>query len=255
MTARATPFLRIGGMELASLRHGISTRPWNVSFTAGEAFGDPLEGRRRLASFVGIDPKDVVVAGQVHGAALRWVGKRDVGPGALVRGHAMAETDALATDEPGIGLLITAADCPPVLAFDPEARLLAVIHAGWRGTAAGVVRKSLDALLHRGASADRLHVGIGPGIGACCYEVGEEVIDRVPPPLRGDLLRRPAGASRWHLDLTAWIRAEAREVGLRGPHLHAIDRCTSCRRDLFFSHRGDKGATGRFGLLAAFDAH
>jgi YfiH family protein len=242
----------------ARLLHGISTRPWNVSFSVGAAHGDPREGRRALLEKVGIDPARTVVAGQVHGTRLRWVSSRDAGTGAFERGQAMPETDALATTEPGVGLLITAADCPPVLLWDPAIPVLALVHCGWRGTAAGIVGNVISELAARGASIDRLRAAIGPGIGACCYEVGGEVADRVPRELRGAILRARPQQNRpqqnrnaTYLDLPAWIGAQIVASGIPPARIERMELCTSCRTDLFFSHRAERGSCGRFGLAAA----
>lgn len=252
MTASPTAaFLRFEGLDGAPVRHAVSTRPWNVSFSAGVEHGDPIEGRRRLLEFAGIDAARTVIAGQVHGTRVRWIDEVDCGPGALARGHAIAETDALATVNPGIGLVVTAADCPSILILDAAAPALAVVHSGWRGTAGGILPKTIDALEAKGARRERLTLAIGPGIGPCCYEVGDDVAARVPAALRARVLTSGSSPGRSRLDLRAWILAQAAEAGVAPRRIHHLDFCTACRRDLFYSHRAERGRCGRFGLAAA----
>jgi hypothetical protein len=239
-------FSRLAGD--AALRHGISTRSKNVSFSAGEAYGDPVEGRRLLLEAAGIDPARTHVAGQVHGCRVARV--TPDGAAALVRGRVVEATDALVTNVPGTGLLMTAADCPPVLLWDREARVLGAVHSGWRGTAQGIVMKAMDEMIRAGARARDVIAAVGPGIGVCCYEVGEEVAEAVPASWRDAVLRREG--DRTKLDLRSWIRLQLEECGISDANRTDLDLCTSCRVDLFFSHRRENGQCGRFGLAAAF---
>lgn len=231
------------------LAHGISTRPGNVSFSVGPGRGDPVEGRRALFEAVGVDPARTVVAGQVHGARVERVGASAAGAGALSPGTARPATDGLVTAERGVGLLVTAADCPSILLYDGAARVLALAHSGWRGTAAGIARAAVTAALDAGAARDRLAAAVGPGIGACCYEVGDDVADRIPAEARGVALRREG--ARWRCDLVGWIASQLEEEGIQASRVERSPLCTACRIDLFFSHRAERGRCGRFGVVAA----
>lgn len=221
----------------------------NVSFTAGEAYGDPSAGRARLLQKIGADPARTVIAGQVHGDRVAWVAARDAGAGALVRGTAIHETDGLATIEKNVGMLITGADCPPVLLYSQKPAMLSLVHSGWRGTAKGIVSKAAAELFERGARPADLKVCIGPGIGVCCYEVGGEVAEQVPRAFYKNAVREVPGA-RPHLDLGGWILQQLLEAGVDRARIEICDWCTACRTDLFFSHRAEKGRCGRFGLAA-----
>jgi hypothetical protein len=147
--------------------------------------------------------------------------------------------------------LITAADCPPVLLWDPVAPVIAAVHSGWRGTAAEIAPKTLRALFARGAKPERIRAAIGPGIGVCCYEVGEEVADAVPARWRAKLLHHETAAARPSLDLRAWIEMQLLDCGIADANIEHMDRCTSCDNGVFFSHRAERGQCGRFGLAAA----
>ncbi len=236
------------------VRHAISTRAANVSLSVGVGYGDALLGRGSLLAEAGIDPRRTVVAGQVHGNRVAFVDASDAGAGALVPGTARADTDGLATTTPEVGLLLTAADCPTVVLFDPEARALAAAHSGWRGTAAEIARVAVETLVeHAGAAAGRMRAAIGPGIGACCYEVGDEVVERVPARLRGEVLRRTRASARPRLDLPRWIGFQLEALGIEPARIETSEHCSSCRTDLFFSHRAEKGSCGRCGFVVALE--
>ncbi|MGH3061215.1 MAG: polyphenol oxidase family protein [Gaiellaceae bacterium] len=228
-TYRVAFSTRLGGVSdgpYASLNLGILTedQPDRV-----------VENRRRLAETVGVDPDTATMAWQVHGADVA----RADGRGVARPGTPLERCDGLWTDEPGRGLMLLAADCLPVaLACANGTPGLAVLHVGWRGLLAGIVAAGAQAL-----GGGRLAAAIGPGIGPCCYEVGDEVATPFRERFGDGVL---AGRN---LDL-----AEATERTLRAAGAESVDRvrlCTSCEEALFFSHRRDRGVTGRQGVLAA----
>jgi YfiH family protein len=190
------------------------------------------ENRRLLAVDAGIDPDAVAMGRQVHGADLKeW----DAAPadGAYADpGTELDRVDGHLTTEPGLGLLVLVADCLPVaLAGDGRA---AILHCGWRGLVAGIVEQAVERFEEPPAAA------VGPGIGACCYEVGEEVLAAFAD-LDGVAMGRM-------LDLRTVAERKLRGAGVE--RIEHVDLCTSCRPDLFFSHRRDGGVTGRQGGLA-----
>jgi YfiH family protein len=139
----------------------------------------------------------------------------------------LPEADGQATSVPGIGLAILAADCLPVVVASQGA--VAALHAGWRGLAAGVIEEGVRALRELDGRGP-VHAAIGPGAGPCCYEVGEEVHARF-------------GTEGPTLDLKAIARDQLREAGAEA--IHDVGLCTICAPELFFSHRRDRGVTGR----------
>jgi YfiH family protein len=235
------------------LAHGVTTRDGGVStggyaaLNLGLSTGDDpravAENRRRAAAALGF-PR-FVSARQVHGSVVREVGREDDVPG---------EADALVTAVPGVLLAVLGADCPGVLVVDPERRALAVVHAGWRGTAGGVLPAAVHALRERyGSRPETLHAVVGPGISARRYEVGPDVAD----PLR----RSAAGAEaclvrgsgdRWHADLPGVLRRQLLALGVPDHAIEASDACTHDDAARFFSHRRDGAAAGRHALLAGF---
>lgn len=168
--------------------------------------------------------------------------------------------DVLMTREPGVFLLISFADCLPVLYFDPVQRVVAIAHAGWRGTSLGIAGQTVQALAVRfGSRPADLLVGLAPAIGPCCYEVGPDVLDAFErsPELRQLAAFQPHGsgrADRWMLDLKETNRQQLLAVGVVPGHIEMMPFCTACRTDLFFSHRREQGKTGRFAVLVGLNA-
>jgi polyphenol oxidase len=146
----------------------------------------------------------------------------------------LGEGDALITNQAGLSVSIRTADCYSILLADPATRSVAAIHAGWRGTAAGAVRETV-ARMHRefGTRAEDLHAAIGPGIGACCYEVGAEVA------------REFGYGGAGKIDLAAANRRQLLDAGVPFERIHALNLCTYCDAARFHSFRRDKSAAGR----------
>ncbi|HVG02901.1 MAG TPA: peptidoglycan editing factor PgeF [Nitrospira sp.] len=147
--------------------------------------------------------------------------------------------DALVTDQPGIMVAVRTADCVPVLLHDPVQRVVAAIHAGWRGAVAGIVPKTVALLLRRfGARAERLRMAIGPSAGPCCYEVDEPVLSRLREvfPAWHEVVQ-PTGVERARLDLRAFVQRQGLANGLRVERIEMVNACTICHADLFYSYR------------------
>ena len=245
----------------AGLVHGIFTRaggvsdgPYaslNVSFAVGDERERVLENRRRAARALGADAGQVYGARQMHGASWRVV-DAGLAPAAIER----EPFDILLGGTPGHLLLLKFADCTPLLLWDPWRRWVAVAHAGWRGTAAGVAAVAVRALAAAGGSEPSdLWAGIGPCIGPCCYEVGAEVINAVSAAVPdGAAVWRAGAGDRPHLDLVAATRQQLQGAGLREERILRMDRCTACEPDTFFSHRALGFPAGRFAVAAGVRA-
>jgi YfiH family protein len=160
------------------------------------------------------------------------------------------EADAALACEPGVLVGVQTADCLPVLLVLPTQRAVAVAHAGWRGTAAGVVRKALEVLLAKGGEPADVVAALGPSIGPCCYEVGDELRPALGPEAEAHFHRGPRG--RPHLDVRAVNVDQLREAGVPADHIHHVDDCTSCRKDLYYSYRRDGPGTGRMISFVGF---
>ena len=164
--------------------------------------------------------------------------------------EATPEADAACSAEPGFLLGIQTADCLPILVVDPRRRLVAAAHAGWRGTAAGITARAVAALNARGSAVRDLLAAVGPGIGPCCYEVGEELRAAFGPP--GASFFEPGANGRLHLDLRAANVRQLLDAGLRPEALHHVDECTRCRADRYHSYRRDGRAAGRMISFVGF---
>ena len=178
---------------------------------------------------------------QVHGRRVQaapWEGRPDA--------------DAAVAEEPGSILGIETADCQPVLLVDPVGRRVAAAHAGWRGTAAGVTREAVAALVARGSHAADIVAALGPSIGACCYEVGPELEDAFGP--EGAEFFRPGPKGKPHLDVRAANVRQLERAGLAPERIHHVAECTFCRADLYHSYRREGKGAGRMVSFVGFAA-
>jgi purine-nucleoside/S-methyl-5'-thioadenosine phosphorylase / adenosine deaminase len=180
---------------------------------------------------------------QVHGAVVRVAGDDGAAP--------REEGDALVVDRPGVAVGVWVADCLPILICDATTRTAAAVHAGWRGTVAGVVGRAIEVLRRRrDARPGDLSVAMGPAIGPCCFEVGDEVVTALLSafPDAGAAIR-PGAKTR--IDLVEANRIQALAAGVPADRIQASGLCTMCRPDLLESYRRDGAAAGRMaGLIA-----
>nr|WP_282599951.1 peptidoglycan editing factor PgeF [Patulibacter sp. SYSU D01012] len=234
---------------------GTSAPPYdtlNLGLTVGDDPAAVVANRRRFFAAAGLALERSVWPRLVHGVEVAHVGAEDAGRGATDLDTAVPGVDALITDEPGLALCVTVADCVPVVAFDASTRCVGVAHAGWRGTAGGIAARMVRALGERfGAQADGLRVAIGPSIGVDDYEVGPDVIDAMTaayPDERDAILPRDA-AGRTRCDLRAANRAALLAAGVRPDRIAVSPISTAARTDRFFSHRAER-STGRFAAAA-----
>ena len=217
---------------------GVSEPPYdslNLGLLTDDADDAVAENRLRLAAALGFAPEQVVFARQVHGT--RLVEGADQRRGSFVRNgrtkepRDVVEADGHVVREPGLVPLVFVADCLPVALYGPDG--LAMVHAGWRGLAGGILAAGAEAV---GAT----RAAIGPGVGPCCYEVGEEVLSAFAG--LGDV------AEGRMLDLPEVARRLLADAGVE--QVESAGLCTSCEEELFFSHRRDAGRTGRQAGLA-----
>ena len=235
---------------------GVSSGPYeslNLSFSVGDDPGCVLENRHRLATAFGADLGDFAFARQVHGARARVVTESGRGSGAFRLDDAIDGIDALVTASPEVVLAILTADCVPIVLHDPVAGVLACVHAGWRGTVAGVTAAAVAAMRSLGTRPSDVVAGIGPAIGADRYQVGPDVHEAVSrsfgPAAPAFLRPDPSAPGRWLLDLPSANRHALREAGVPGPRIHATDLVTGPAPGHFFSDRTARPC-GRLALIA-----
>jgi hypothetical protein len=223
---------------------GVSGPPFeslNLGLRVGDEPGRVLENRRRLCAAVGIAPERLVVPGQVHGTTLAWVGEGEAGRGALDAETAVRDHDGLLTAAPGLGLVISYADCVPVVivAMGDEGPAFATVHAGWRGMLAGIVGNAARELGRRGRLAGAV---VGPSIGSCCFGVEPELRRRFEASF-------PGSATTATVDLWRCAAQELETAGVPAGEVTTAGLCTASDAR-FFSHRRDHGATGRHLAIA-----
>jgi polyphenol oxidase len=223
---------RLPGARVAfsTRRGGVSLAPYdslNLGILTDDEPGRVVENRLLLAAALGLDPQRVVAARQAHGAELAiHDGPQTPAPYAK-HGAAIPEVDGHVVAEPGLAALVFVADCLPVALAGPDG--VAMLHCGWRGLAAGIVERGAAAV---GAT----DAAIGPGIGPCCYEVGDEVLEAFAGVGGGVAEGRM-------LDLAEVTRRLLDEAGVK--RVESVGLCTSCEADRFFSHRRDADRAGR----------
>lgn len=218
------------------LRCGITTA-FDVDY--GLSRGDAcsrLEAYSSLGARHGFET--VAVGRQVHGTEVRTLEAGAIS-GLLIAGP----VDGVATARPGLLLAATAADCVPVHLYDPVSGSLGLLHAGWRGTAGGILGVGIDALIALGGARDSIHVHLGPAICGACYEVDTPVLHALG--LRGN---------RAHIDLRAVLAEQARAAGIASGRVSISAWCTRCSEGLLHSHRGTGPSAGRMAAYLGLKA-
>lgn len=231
---------RYGGVSeghLASLNLGIhrGDKPENVR-----------ENYRILGQAVGFQPEQLVFTRQVHSDIVVPVGKAHCGDG-LLR-EVTQPRDGLITDQPQVAVIAFSADCTPILLLDPVRRVVGAVHAGWRGTAAGIVRQAvLQMQRHYGCEPAQIRAAIGPCIGTCCFETHRDVPDAMLSALGTAALSaiQPFG-EKYHMDLKQLNAIWLRQAGVQ--QIDICPLCTACQPERFWSHRR---VQARRGSLAA----
>ena len=245
----------LGADVAVTTRHGGASRPPYDSLNLGLHVGDDddtvVANRRRAARAFGAELDQLVFARQVHGARVTTVSGADGGRGATTHDDTVAEADVLVTVESGVTLVIMVADCVPIALVDPVARVLGAVHAGWRGTAAGVSGAALEAMADLGARREEIRAFVGPAVASERYQVTDEVAQAlagaVVPVALDPGVARPDGPGHWLVDLAAANRQQLRLGGVTEERISGCGLSTADER--FFSDRAARPC-GRFALLA-----
>jgi len=225
----------------------------NLGYRTGDEAARVTENRRRFVEALGARLDQVICAEQVHGAGVARVDARDRGRGAEDPGSSVPGVDALATSEAGCLLLLCFADCVPVFLADRRRRAVALAHAGWRGSLAGVAEAAAAEMGRLGVDPGELVVAVGPCIKPCCYEVSPELAQRFADRFGDEVVRR----TRWgapSVDLAEANRRALEALGVPKASIYIEPECTACRTDLYFSHRAEGGATGRMAAVIGLGA-
>ena len=257
----------------------------NVSVSNDDSFDNVLRNRLLALESLGIGTYPCATAWMVHSADVlaldgdEWDDWRDdwphrsymIGERELIwTSRPRRKADAIITQRRGIALAMSSADCAPLLFYDPTCSVIALTHAGWRGTARGIGAATVSVMREQfGCRPEHIYAGIAPTIGACCYEVTEEVrrlflgeraFETLPTEERYRNLVRDsavfnvvelAGRSSLRLDLWETNRNQLLLAGLRPEHIEVSGICTSCQKEHFYSYRAEQGKTGRFPSILA----
>ncbi len=229
-------------------RGGVSFPPFdtlNLSYGVGDLRPAVTENRRRMLASAGRLLEELVMPHQVHENHVAWVDAAMAGRGAQ-GANPIPATDGFLTESPELVLGLGYADCVPIFVTDLDARAVGLLHAGWRGTVAEIQRRGVEMLQQRGIEPQNLLVGLGPAIGACCYEVDLPVKAAVEKLVGMEPLTA-VDDTHWRLDLHLANRRVLERAGVRPEHIVEAPYCTGCRRDLFFSYRVERRMTGRMG--------
>jgi hypothetical protein len=228
------PFAHLVAAE--STRHGgVSAAPFaslNLGKSTADAPENVAENRRRFCAALSVETTQLAWSKQVHGAEIRLV----TSPGGA------EGFDALICAEPGSGMAVSVADCTPILVFDAQNKAVAAIHAGWRGTAGAIVGKTL-AHMHEifGTRGADCLAYVGTCIDECSFEVGDEVAEAFQP----DFKRWDAGRQKFFVDLKKANAAQLLDFGVPAGQIEVSAFSTVLHNEDYFSHRLEKGATGR----------
>lgn len=236
---------------ISSRTGGSSCRPWdslNLSFNTLDDAKAVLDNRQHLSEALQIPLTSITTAKQVHGRHVRILSRSLKGRGACDYHSAINSTDALVTDVPGICPTVLLADCVPILMYDPSKRVVGVVHAGWKGTLGTISQKTVEIFRKDfGSMPEEIIACIGPSIGPCCFQVGHEVITQIENAFgtkEGYITKDSQNGgyfNLWKANQEQLIRA-----GLLERNIESARICTAHNTDQFFSHRGEKGKTGRF---------
>lgn len=240
---QSIPLVRCKGIAFP---HGFSTRLGGVStdkgyetldLGAGEDTVLTEENRRRFSESLGISRKSLIFAKQIHSVKTEYVTADDIGKD--------FECDAFVTDKPELLIAVKTADCVPILFCDRKQGVIGAVHAGWRGTVAGIASICVKAMTDHGASVQNITAAIGPCIKSDCYEVDRCVCRSCSTVELCSIMftayRSGLHGEKYHADLSTMNRDILLSAGILRENIYISNFCTSCSNDLFFSHRAGKG--------------
>lgn len=231
-------------------RGGSSPKPWNSLNLGGTVGDDPELVRENYVNALRslkLNPKNVYDVWQVHGSRVVHASSP------RYRGQPHEQADAILTNQPGVIIFMRFADCVPILLYDPNQRVVGIVHAGWQGTVSKIASESVKAMkVKYGCRSVDILAGIGPSIGPHHYEIGDDVAAQVRKAFEKDgrnFLSQRNGSM--YFDLWGANHHILETQGVQ--YVETAGICTACNLDDWFSHRGERGRTGRFGALIVLD--
>lgn len=230
---------RIGGRSTAA-----HTASLNLAFRRGDDNSTVMENLRLFSEAVGVEAQSIISRHQIHSTKVIYADESTAGEGYFI--NTDESCDGYVTDRRGVTLGVKTADCVPILFCDPQAEIIGAVHAGWRGTAAGIAAECVGMMCSLGADVLRIRAAIGASIHFCCYEVEDDFFDSVSS-LAGKKIAREfikMHDGRLHADIVGMNRRFLLEMGLRAENIDIAEHCTCCEHELFYSHRYTGGLRG-----------
>src|SRR6056297_886415 len=249
-------YLRFPNLEkLGFLNHCVTTRAggfskgpfkgMNMGLFTEDSREAVLMNHEKAAEHMGYELDDAVFTNQVHGVEIALIDEEFRGERFWL-GERALEKDAIITRMPGRPIVAFFADCAGVFVADPVQKAEGIAHAGWKGTVKEIGCKTIEAMGEAfGSKASDCHAVVGPSIGPCCFEVQEEVAELFSELCGESVLLGTEKPGRWKVDLWEANRMQLAKAGVKAENIGVSGLCTFCRDDLFYSHRRDKGKTGR----------
>lgn len=239
--------------------HGFSSRPGglsappyeslNLGFHVNDSDTHVLTNRERFTQSFGMELDSVVCAEQVHGNKVAVVTKSDAGSGSAAFSGSIPGTDALITNSPGIPLMLFFADCVPLFILDPVNKAIGLAHAGWKGTALKIGAETLRVMTDTfGTDPNQCIAAIGPSIEGCCYNVSQEVAQRILEASGDERVVVNTNQDLSRINLKLANRSILVNAGIPETNIAVSDLCTACNPEHFFSYRRD-GVTGRMAAV------
>ena len=217
---------------------------FNLGFRVNDDEESVRENYRLLASDLRVDLNRIVLSKQSHTDNIRIVTEEDAGKG-LTKLSDIEDTDALITNIRNIALVIFSADCVPILMYDPKKEVVAAVHAGWRGSVSGIAPKCAELMKSRfGSTAEDIRVAIGPSIGKCCFEFGEEAVTYFD-----EKYYKKEQSGKFKVDLWEYNKDLLINLGVKPENIDISGICTMCESERFYSYRAHREKTGRLGAV------
>lgn len=248
-------YLKSELLEKNGIKHTFTTAEGGASrgkvfgLNLGFRVGDDIDAVRENYAFVAhdmdFDAGRITSARQTHSANVRVVGKAEAGFGVMRDGE-LENTDGMVTGDRGIALVVFYADCVPILLADKKAGVVAAVHSGWRGTAARISENAVHVMCEKfGAKPENIVAAVGPSIGPCCFECGEDTLREFDERFHSKTSKNTRSVDLWRAN-----RAILEEAGLKSENIEVFEMCTVCERDMrLYSYRRQREATGRMGAF------
>ena len=236
------------------VQHAFSERgadgQFNLALHTGDDPKKVINNRKLFTSVLGIDMAQTVTMEQVHGVNIADVGAKDGGKGMYDYQDSIKATDGLITNEKNVALMGCFADCVPLIFLDPQKKVIALSHAGWKGTVGSIGALTVKKMVNDyQCNFSDILAAIGPSIGPCHYEVDQRVINEVQKFAWWQKAITPTTEGHAMLNLWECNRLQLLELGLQEENIFTSELCTFCQRDKFFSYRAENGRTGRIAAI------